>query len=207
MNIENEYRKEIKEKILQLATTMFFQHGIRKVKMDDIANHLKISKRTLYELYQNKEDLLYEVFVLNNQREIKKIEKFDQPGINVINIVIQVFKQHTEELSNINPIFLEEIERYPKLVKYINKRRKEKPTQVIEFIKRGIAEGFFLENTNYEILSKLSDASTRYIMSSYLYNQYSIKEIFKTFVQLYVRGICTEKGIRLLDSEMKKLFD
>ena len=72
MNIENEYRKEIKEKILQLATTMFFQHGIRKVKMDDIANHLKISKRTLYELYQNKEDLLYEVFVLNNQREIKK---------------------------------------------------------------------------------------------------------------------------------------
>lgn len=55
MNIENEYRKEIKEKILQLATTMFFQHGIRKVKMDDIANHLKISKRTLYELYQNKE--------------------------------------------------------------------------------------------------------------------------------------------------------
>lgn len=99
MNIENEYRKEIKEKILQLATTMFFQHGIRKVKMDDIANHLKISKRTLYELYQNKEDLLYEVFVLNNQREIKKIEKFDQPGINVINIVIQAFKQHTEELS------------------------------------------------------------------------------------------------------------
>lgn len=55
MNIENEYRKEIKEKILQLATTMFFQHGIRKVKMDDIANYLKISKRTLYELYQNKE--------------------------------------------------------------------------------------------------------------------------------------------------------
>ena len=51
MNIENEYRKEIKEKILQLATTMFFQHGIRKVKMDDIANYLKISKRTLYELY------------------------------------------------------------------------------------------------------------------------------------------------------------
>ena len=89
----------------------------------------------------------------------------------------------------------------------ISKRRKEKTTQVIEFIKRGIAEGFFLENTNYEILSKLSDASTCYIMSSYLYNQYSIKEIFKTFVQLYVRGICTEKGIRLLDSEMKKLFD
>ena len=37
MVIENEYKKEVKAKILQLATTMFFQHGIRKVKMDDIA--------------------------------------------------------------------------------------------------------------------------------------------------------------------------
>ena len=126
MNIENEYRKEIKEKILQLATTMFFQHGIRKVKMDDIANYLKISKRTLYELYQNKEDLLYEVFVLNNQREIKKIEKFDQPGINVINIVIQVFKQHTEELSNINPIFLEEIEKVSKVSEIHKQAEKRK---------------------------------------------------------------------------------
>ena len=47
MVIENDYKKEVKAKILQLATTMFFQYGIRKVKMDDIAARLKISKRTL----------------------------------------------------------------------------------------------------------------------------------------------------------------
>jgi len=58
MVIENDYKKEVKAKILQLATTMFFQYGIRKVKMDDIAARLKISKRTLYEIYQNKEENL-----------------------------------------------------------------------------------------------------------------------------------------------------
>lgn len=69
MVIENEYKKEVKAKILQLATTMFFQHGIRKVKMDDIATHLKISKRTLYEIYQNKKTyftrLLYSTISVN----------------------------------------------------------------------------------------------------------------------------------------------
>lgn len=69
MVIENEYKKEVKAKILQLATTMFIQHGIRKVKMDDIATHLKISKRTLYEIYQNKETyftrLLYSTISVN----------------------------------------------------------------------------------------------------------------------------------------------
>ena len=50
MIIENEYKKELKARILSLASTMFFQNGIRKVKMNDIAACLKISKRTLYEV-------------------------------------------------------------------------------------------------------------------------------------------------------------
>lgn len=44
MIIENEYKKELKARVLSLASTMFFQYGIRKVKMNDIAAHLKISK-------------------------------------------------------------------------------------------------------------------------------------------------------------------
>ncbi|WP_306303127.1 TetR/AcrR family transcriptional regulator [Prevotella falsenii] len=91
MVIENDYKKEVKAKILQSATTMFFQNGIRKVKMDDIAAHLKISKRTLYEIYQNKEDLLYEVVVLNDKRGLEKLEEFDKPGVNVINITMHFF--------------------------------------------------------------------------------------------------------------------
>ena len=144
MVIENDYKKEVKAKILQLATTMFFQHGIRKVKMDDIAARLKISKRTLYEIYQNKEDLLYEVVVLNDKRGLEKLEEFDKPGVNVINIIIHVFKLQTEELSRINPVFLEDIGKYPKLMEYIQNKRKRKRKQVVAFIERGISEGCFL---------------------------------------------------------------
>ena len=140
MVIENDYKKEVKAKILQLATTMFFQHGIRKVKMDDIAARLKISKRTLYEIYQNKEDLLYEVVVLNDKRGLEKLEEFDKPGVNVINIIIHVFKLQTEELSRVNPVFLEDIGKYPKLMEYIQNKRKRKRKQVVAFIERGISE-------------------------------------------------------------------
>lgn len=203
MVIENDYKKEVKAKILQLATTMFFQHGIRKVKMDDIAVRLKISKRTLYEIYQNKEDLLYEVVVLNDKRGLEKLEEFDKPGINVINIIIHVFKLQTEEFSRVNPVFLEDIGKYPKLMEYIQNKRKRKRKQVVAFIERGISEGCFLPDINIEIMNTLADASGHYIMSNNLYNKYNIKEIFRTVVLLYIRGICTEKGIKLLDEEMK----
>ena len=57
---ETIYRKELKGKILKTAMEQFLLHGIKKIKMDDIAKILGISKRTLYEIYQDKEQLLYE---------------------------------------------------------------------------------------------------------------------------------------------------
>lgn len=56
----NSYRQELRPRILETAMTLFRKHGIRQVKMDDIAATLGISKRTLYELYANKEKLLLE---------------------------------------------------------------------------------------------------------------------------------------------------
>ena len=56
------YKEALKDKILTTAMTAFARNGIRAVKMDDIANALSISKRTLYEVYRNKEDLLFFFF-------------------------------------------------------------------------------------------------------------------------------------------------
>ena len=91
MIIENEYKKELKARVLSLASTMFFQYGIRKVKMNDIAAHLKISKRTLYEIYQNKEDLLYEVVMMNAKHKKEEIERFDKPEVSMSSILLCMY--------------------------------------------------------------------------------------------------------------------
>ena len=57
-SIHSEYRRELKKRILDCAVDKFFTLGIRAVKMDDIAKALGISKRTLYEIYSDKEQLL-----------------------------------------------------------------------------------------------------------------------------------------------------
>ena len=55
------YKLELRNRILKAAMTEFLHKGVKSVKMDDIANTLAISKRTLYEIYSNKEELLLEV--------------------------------------------------------------------------------------------------------------------------------------------------
>ena len=66
------YRMDLRTKILKCAMMNFRQKGIRAVKMDDIACQLSISKRTLYEIFIKKEDLLFESIIFNDEMQKKR---------------------------------------------------------------------------------------------------------------------------------------
>lgn len=205
MQTGNSYRSDLKEKILEAATPMFYQHGIRKVKMDDIAKRLRISKRTVYEIYADKEDLLLEVLQHSDEANRQKMKRLDVPGTNVIDIIILFFKQKAEEISRINPVFFEDMQRYPKLLEFFRKRRKRQGAKTQDFIRRGIDEGYFLTDINFDLVVMVADASVQFIMSNYLYKKYNFKELLRTFMLFYIGGICTSRGVDLLDKSLKEI--
>ena len=200
-NTSNEtvYRQQLKGRILQIATALFHQHGIKQVKMDDIANDLRISKRTLYEVYENKEDLLFEVLQQHDSAERQQLLEFDRPGTNVINIILEIYRVRTAEFITVNPLFFEDLQKYPNLLTYVRKLHDEKEAEIVAFIERGKNEGLFLENVNYGIVRELTFASEQFVMNNFLFKRYDITELSRIMIMLFVRGICTEKGIKLLD--------
>ena len=200
-NTSNEtvYRQQLKGRILQIATALFHQHGIKQVKMDDIANDLRISKRTLYEVYENKEDLLFEVLQQHDSVERQQLLEFDKPGTNVINIILEIYRVRTAEFITINPLFFEDLQKYPNLLTYVRKLHNDKEAEIVAFIERGKNEGLFLENVNYGIVRELTFASEQFVMNNFLFKRYDITELSRIMIMLFVRGICTEKGINLLD--------
>lgn len=202
---ETAYRRELKEKILRVATALFHRYGIRRVKMDDIANDLKISKRTLYEIYSNKEKLLLEVMRNDKLVESRRMEGFDRPGSNVINIVIEVCKYRIEEFSQINPLFFEDIHKYPELLAHVRKLHEQRESDVLAFMQRGIDEGLFLPDINYGIVRTLTNASQQAIMNLYLYKKYDVMELAYVAILLFIRGFCTPEGVRQLDEQLESL--
>ena len=200
-NTSNEtvYRQQLKGRILQIATALFHQHGIKQVKMDDIANDLRISKRTLYEVYENKEDLLFEVLQQHDSVERQQLLEFDKPGTNVINIILEIYRVRTAEFITVNPLFFEDLQKYPNLLTYVRKLHNDKEAEIVAFIERGKNEGLFLENVNYGIVRELTIASEQFVMNNFLFKRYDITELSRIMIMLFVRGICTEKGIKLLD--------
>jgi AcrR family transcriptional regulator len=196
------YRKGLKTKILDTAMMLFKKNGIKAVKMDDIANYLSISKRTLYEIYDNKEDLLLEGVKNDVAMRRKNMEEFRQSNDDVLQVILHFYQVKLIEIGSVNPDYYLDMRKYKKVIDYFegNKVEQKKAAEII--FRRGVDEGYFLPQLNYDIVNRLGDAAMDYVMSSKLYERFALKDIFKNFVSVLLRGYCTEKGQTLLDTKL-----
>jgi Transcriptional regulator len=192
------YKKGLRDKIITTAMEAFAQKGIRHVKMDDVAKELGISKRTLYEIFDKKEDLLYEgvKFYLGDRRTQMEVKA--QECKNVMEIILQAYKLKVEEFRQTNPCFYTDLVKYPKVARYLAQQNQQMLTNMTKFIERGIEEGFFRKEVNPELVARLFDALGKYVMEQQLYCLYTIEDIFTNLVFVTIRGICTEKGIEVI---------
>ena len=137
-------RQLLKEKICLTALRLFHKRGIRQVKMDDIATTLSVSKRTLYEIYTNKMELLAEVLELQNRMNHDRLKRELKPEANTMDVLILVLKISVEELNKISVEFLEDLHRYPEALLKLEELEKRSDEENRRFLQKGVEEGFFL---------------------------------------------------------------
>ena len=200
-----EYRNELRERVLAVAINMFREKGIKAVKMDDIAHALGISKRTLYEIYPNKEDLLIESFkaAASTRRELMKKKLSEQS--DVMDILTEFFRLHLQETRQTNPIMLDEVMAYPRVVEFMEGQREQHAASSREFFFRGQEEGFFRKDVNLEIMGKLENFLSDAMVAHRMHKDYPADEILKSVIMLFLRGICTIDGIKRIDELIDSL--
>ena len=198
--IVNDYRNELKERILEYSEKEFYANGVRQVKMDNIANYLSISKRTLYEIYPTKEDLLLECLKKHDKRYESRIEQYiEESNPNAIEIIIFSYKMKLEHFLLLNPLFLEELCKYKRVISYFDARDKERDTNFEWLFNRGVEEGFFRKDLNPRIISNMFTVSLKEAIDNELYKEFGMEYLFHDIVFTLIRGICTIKGIEAID--------
>ena len=193
------YRTSLKDKTLDSAIALFHERGVKAVKMDDIANCLSISKRTLYEIYDNKEDLLFECVKTSFEHSEKELHESVENADNVMDILLRIYRLKMNLLRKTHPSFYCELEKYPKILEYFEKQDGKRRAQQMDFIKRGIREGYFRNDVNYDLILDLFDVSNRYIISNYNSLNYSMEQLSYNLVFVFLRGFCTLRGVEILD--------
>lgn len=193
-----EYRNELRNNILTEAYALFLKNGIRAVKMDDIAHHLGISKRTLYEIYSNKEDVVLESFKLHVETSKSKFETRMRHTDDAMDILTEFLRIRFNEVKDMNPVFFEDIHMYPSVLEFFEKNRGEHKTQTHEFFRKGQEQGYFITELNFDIVEDICNNITGNFMVTYV-KTYPLKDILKMMMIYLVRSICTIKGIERLD--------
>lgn len=193
-------RQQLKATILPMAREAFRLHGIRAVKMDDLASALKMSKRTLYETYQNKEALLIDILRQSMEEHHTAMETFKKQNNDVMDLILEHFRIQTEIYSNTNPQFFRDLKFYPGLTDKFRDVENDNQEKTMEVFRRGIEEGYFRKEVNYEFICRIGRQFSFLFRTQEEYAQYDMREVFVSFVCTLLRGICTDKGVAKLDS-------
>lgn len=198
------YRQSLRDRILNTAMALFSTRGVKAVKMDDIAASLGISKRTLYEIYENKEVLLFEGVRFRHEAMKAQMRDFASTADNVMDIVLYICRLKNQEIQETLPQFFEEIQKYSSVTAYLEQQRQDSRQDFLAFMQRGVAEGYFRADVTYSLISLLFDALGGYMREHRLYQQYSSGELFNSVLLVMLRGFCTPKGVEVLDRFLKK---
>ena len=194
------YKQGLRTKILTAAMKGFHQRGIRALKMDDVAAELGISKRTLYEIFDKKEDLLFEAMKHYHCERSEKVQMKVMRCRNVMEIILEIYRTKVEEFQQTNPSFYADLEKYPQVMEFLEGENEKNRENFLRFMDRGIQEGFFRSDVNYELATRLFNALGNYVMQNKVYLQYSMEDIFKNLIFVTLRGMCTERGVKTLDT-------
>ena len=192
-------RQAVRQQIIRAADKAFTEKGVRPVRMDDIAAALSISKRTLYELFRDKETLLLEV-MKNHRDEMKHyMEQLASGADNVLEVLLKFYEHTLQGLQATNRAFFEDMKMYPLVRAYIEEVRKENAAAAIEFYRKGVAQGIFRPEVNYDIAQAMVCEQMDHLLQSEACLSYSLPEVYETVIFMHMRGISTRRGLEIME--------
>ena len=199
---------ELKERIIEESSRLFFQKGIKSMTMSDIAGHLGISKRTLYEVFNDKEELLAACLEKSFKQADEIMKKLVSESENVIDALMRVYAKHLNDRHKINKSVVHDLRKYhPNLYKHIEGRQKEDVNIFIPLFEKGIVQGLLRNDVDSEILIWLLKAQFRMLMEHDFYptDRFSIDKFVEAIILNFTRGIATPEGNKLIDETIQKI--
>ncbi|HEY9045473.1 MAG TPA: TetR/AcrR family transcriptional regulator [Ohtaekwangia sp.] len=190
-----------REKILKGAEGLFLKYGVRSISMDDIARQLSVSKKTLYQHFADKEDivtLVCQSLLEENQREIEAAHEQSENAIDELARLSLCMKKNVEDM---NPSLLYDLQKYYPKAWAVWQDFKQRC--VHESIKRnvdqGIAEGYYRPEINAEIVSimRMALVEIGFDDKTFPQDRFRLGEVQMQIFDHFVYGVVTEKGRKL----------
>lgn len=202
---------EIRSKILKGAESLFMKYGVRSISMDDIARHLAVSKKTLYQHFEDKEDIVTitcQSHIDGVYEEFREIEKSAENAIEELAKISLCLKQNSAEM---NPTLLFDLQKYhPKAWSiWVNHKNKFIRESVVRNLKQGIEEGYFRPEINVDVIATMRLALVELPFDDQIFptSKFKLAEVQMQLFDHFVYGLVTEKGRKLYQKYKETLVE
>ena len=197
------------EKLIQASKDLFLRYGIKSVSMDDIARHLGVSKKTIYQYVDNKKHLIDQVFCQHIQFEEEVISNIISNSKDAIDELIQVADFVMAFLKILKPSLVYDLRKYHKDTWQMME------TKHFQFIKntmynnliRGMKEGLYRDNIEPDLVMTVYMIKMNYMINNPIdiSKEYNLATIYKEVISQHMYGVITKDTYDILEQYLQKL--
>jgi AcrR family transcriptional regulator len=199
---------DMRGRILQAAAELFFSYGIRSITMDDIARHLSISKKTIYQFFEDKDQIVHMLCRLDCDQNLHMMRQISENSKDAIDEIMQSMEFLATVLSRLNPNLIYDLQKFHPAAwsEFQNFREQNLRGGVEKNLRRGIRQKFYRPEINLRILSQLRIEEVVLGMNPIIYPpaQYNLREVELELLEHFLYGILTLEGLKALNQYKSK---
>ncbi len=194
---------EIKDRILNHAQKLFTRNGIKSVSMDDIAADMAMSKKTLYKWFENKDQIVQAAMTRHLESTQFDCNTMIQGSTSAIDELFQMLEWVKQEFSNVHHSIFYDLQKFHPVTWQLWQAHKNEfiLSQIIQNLRRGIAEGLFRADLDMEVIARLRLAQIELQFDPELYpaRAFAHERVSVALLEHFMLGVATLRGHKLIN--------
>ncbi len=206
--MENKEKTESKDRILEKAADLFMRYGIRSITMDEIAAQLGISKKTIYQFFTDKDEMVEAVVDEEMKENENACREFKVNAEDAVQEIFLAMEDMQEMLKTMNPQLMYDLEKhhpgaYRRLKQY---KYHFLYTMIRENLERGIKEENYRSGLNLDITTRhrIETAFMIFNQEAFPQNKFPMNQTCQELALLYLHSIINSRGKKLIDKYLNE---
>jgi AcrR family transcriptional regulator len=201
----------VKQEVIEKSTALFFKYGIRSVSMDELARHLGMSKKTIYQYFENKDDLVQQTVMAFLEQDLAMFHDIRNRSSNSIEELLLLVRNMLQVLRKISPSVIYDLQKYHRSAwEEMENFRKEHVYYLIrENVERGQANGIYRAEIDADMAARFHMALSLAIVNDDLFptKLYPKEKLVQELIHHSLHSWMTDKGRQTWQELEEQLVD
>jgi AcrR family transcriptional regulator len=197
------------DRIIEGARELFFRHGMKSVTMDDLAGHLGISKKTLYQYYNDKDALVFDITTREIRLHAAAVAEIRKQSADAIQEILSAMKIMSAMMNKIAPTVFYDLQKYYKnsWKSFTDFKNHQMCDFIEENLRRGIRQGLYRKELNLKIMARLRLEELQLGFNPEVFppDRFNIFEVQLSMMEHFLHGIVTLKGYEFIEKYKSNL--